>query len=231
MTEIVDLLEYPLYSLNQVDDVLQLPGGTARRWIEGYERRGKDYLPVVRERPTGSEVVTWGEFVETRFLAEYRGKGVPILNMRPVIEELRDRLETRYPLAIARPFVAGRELVEEVQTRLGLDRALLMVVMRNGQYLLTGPTQHFVRSVEFEDDGRGIARRLHPVADNKAVTVDPLRQFGEPVVRSVPTLAIAEQFDAGESVELIADSFDLSTADVQAALRYQRSRNRSSAAA
>lgn len=224
MAETVDLLEYPLYNFAQIDYVLQLPGGTARRWIEGYERRGKAYPPVVRPEATGSEIVTWGEFVETRFLAEYRGKGVPIINMRPVIEELRVRFNTKHPLAIAQPFVAGKELVEEVQASVGLDRALRIVVIRNGQLLLTSPTEHFVTSVEFDRGERGIVRRLHPLAENRAVMVDPLRQFGEPVVRSVPTAAIGEQFDAGDSVELLADSYELTRDDVEAAIRYERSR-------
>ncbi len=231
MGDVTNLLEYPLYGLSQVDYVLGLHPGTARRWIEGYERRGKNYPPVVRPEPTGSEIVTWGEFVETRFLAEYRDKGAPIVNMRPAIEQLRDRFETKYPLAIARPFVAGKELVEQVQVQVGLEDALRLVVIRSNQLLLTPESEQFYQSVEFDSEGDEVALRLHPYAPSRVVVIDPLRQFGEPVVRSVPTTVIAEQFDAGDSIELISDSYELSREDVEAALRYERTRVRAQAAA
>ena len=72
MGEVVDLLERPLYGLPQVDRILGLRTGTAKRWIDGYHRGGKDYPPIVREEATGVDIATWGEFVETRLLAEYR---------------------------------------------------------------------------------------------------------------------------------------------------------------
>ena len=232
MGSIEDLLERPVYGFQQVDRLLVLHAGTAQRWIDGYERRGHSYPPVVRVESTGDEIVTWGEFVEARFLAEYRDKGVPMVKMRPAIERLRERFGIKYPLAHLKPFAMGRELVEEVQEEVGLDKALRLVVIRSGQYLLTDPAEHFLRSVDFGGDahtGEGIAQRLHPLAGNTVVMVDPLRQFGEPVVRSVPTAVIAEMFDAGDSVEAIADLYDLPTADVEAGLRYERERDKASA--
>jgi uncharacterized protein (DUF433 family) len=222
MATVIDLLERPVYSLVQVDRLLALHPGTARRWLEGYERRGKSYPPVARIRPSGNEIVTWGEFVETRFLSEYRNKGVPVVHMRSAIELLRERFETKYPLATARPFAAGKELVLQIQEKVGLETALRMVVVRSGQYLLTPPVENFLQSVEFSAPMDGIAVRLHPLTGNPIVVVDPLRQFGEPVVRSVPTRVIAEQFDAGDSIEAIAELYDLSRHEVEAALRYER---------
>src|SRR5712692_5631520 len=126
MNESVDLLDRPLYGLTQVDRLLLLKPGTARRWLEGYSRAGVYYQPVIRPDPTGNEVVTWGEFVETRLLAEFRDSGVPLIRMRPAIERLRSEMETPYPLAVARPFlsVEGRELVMRTQDEVGLDRPL-----------------------------------------------------------------------------------------------------------
>jgi uncharacterized protein (DUF433 family) len=224
MSTVLDLLDRPLYSMSQVDRLLVLPPGTARRWIDGYERRGRFYHPVIRIEPTGSDIVTWGELVEARFLAEYRMRGAPIVRMRPAILELR-REFGRYPLAHARPLIDGRELVLRVQESVGLDRALLMVVVRSGQLTLADPASHFVRSVEFGDDEDRTIERIHPLRDDRAVTVDPLRQFGEPVVRSVPTAVIAELFDAGDTAESIAELYELDRDDIEAALRYERERS------
>src|SRR5829696_8702144 len=96
---ISNLLEREVYGLEQVDRLLGLRSGTARRWIDGYERRSRFYPPVVRIEPTGSEIVTWGEFVETRLLSEYRSAGALRRHMRPAIEQLRRLFHPVYPLA------------------------------------------------------------------------------------------------------------------------------------
>ncbi len=98
MAAMTDLLARVVYGMSDVNRLLALPAGTARRWIDGYERGGRHYEPVVRLASTGDELVTWGEFVETRLLAQYRDKGVPLIRMRPVISRLRQELGTPYPL-------------------------------------------------------------------------------------------------------------------------------------
>ena len=235
MSNTTDLLARPLYGVAQVDRLLGLTSGTARRWLEGYRREDRVYPPVIRPRAIGTDVVTWGEFVETRLLSEYRNAGVPVLRMRPAIERLREDLGTDYPLAHAQPFVSGRELVLEVQNDVGLERQLCLVVIRNNQIVLTQPAQKFVQSVEFSTDqstdGGGIVERLYPLTGVKSVVVDPLRQFGEPVVRSVPTEVIAEQMRAGDSMEMIAEIYDLTRQQVESAVRYELLRGASVGAA
>ncbi len=72
----VSLLGRRIYSLSDVDRLLVLPPGTARRWIDGYDRGGVHYPPVIRAERTRDEEVTWGEFVETRLLGVSRSRGV-----------------------------------------------------------------------------------------------------------------------------------------------------------
>lgn len=223
---IVDLLNRPTYGIGQVDRLLALPAGTAKRWIDGYVRSGVAYPPVIRPERTGEDTVTWGEFVETRLLAEFRDKGVPMINLRPAVQRLRDELGVLHPLAYARPYldVDGRELVRDIQNELGLDAGLWLVTVRNNQLILTAPAEHFRRSVEFEHAADGDpqgAARIHPFPDDDRVVMDPLRRFGEPVVRAVPTEVIAEQFRAGDPIDMIADLYELPAEDIEAAIRYE----------
>jgi uncharacterized protein (DUF433 family) len=225
MGEIVDLLGRPVYGLGQVDRILGLRGGTARRWIDGYRRSGKDYPPVVREQSTGEDVVTWGEFVETRLLSEYRDAGVPMVNMRPAVDRLRAELKTPYPLASARTWldVQGRELVRRVQDEVGLSKPLFLVVVRTGQHAMWAPqAEGFLRSVEWTSgETTAQPRLLRPARDLQQVAIDPLRGFGEPVVRNVRTEIIAELFRAGESADGIAEMYELPRQAVDQALRYE----------
>lgn len=225
MGDVVDLLSRPVYGLGQVDRILGLRGGTARRWIDGYRRGAKQYPPVVRERPTGEETVTWGEFVETRLLAQYRDAGVPLVRMRPAVDALREELQTPYPLASARTWldVRGRELVRQVQEQVKLERALSLVVVRTGQRVLdwAPPAEGFRQSVEWTDGEDAQPRLLRPAADLQDVAIDPLRGFGEPVVRNVRTEVIGELFRAGESADSMAELYALPRPTVDQALRYE----------
>jgi hypothetical protein len=105
------ILERPVYGVSEAAGLLGLRSDRTRAWLDGYERSGVRYPPVIREEPTGEDLVTWGEFVELGYLREYRRKGVPLQQLRPVIEELRREFETPYPLATARPYIYGKELV------------------------------------------------------------------------------------------------------------------------
>ncbi|ORW08427.1 hypothetical protein AWC15_18760 [Mycobacterium lacus] len=228
-TDVIDLQNRPVYGFGQVDHILGLKAGTSVRWIDGYRRAGRDYPPVIRPERTGEEIVTWGEFVEARLLAEYRDAGVPLIRMRPAVEKLREELNTRYPLTSAKTWVdvAGRELVRKVQDAVGLDRRLLIVV-RNDQQMLdwSAPAQEFAGSLEWEDVGRGRAKRqevtsLRPDPAIRDVVVNPLQRFGEPSTRGVPTEVIRELYVAGDPIEMIAELYQLPRELVEAAVRYE----------
>ncbi len=221
------LLDRPIYGIRQVDALLGLPPGTARRWIDGYHRGGRSYPPVVRPESTGEEIVTWGEFVETRLLAAYRAKGVPLQRMRPVIDRLREQLGVKYPLAHARPFAQDRELVLEVQEIVDLDERLFIVeVLRNGQLRLAQGSQRFWDSIDWglphpEGTGDKIATRLHLVRPDSPVVLDPLRCFGAPSVGSVRTDVIAEEVRAGSPLTFVASSFEITLEQAAAAVEYE----------
>ena len=216
---VTSLLDRPVYSHADVDWHLGLHAGTARRWLNGYRRGGRDYGPVLREEPVQRDVVTWGEFVETRLLSEFRDKGATVQHMRPAVLLLRAEFG-RYPLALARPFLEfeGRELVRRIQDEVDMPPELRFVVVRSGQGQISTAVGRFVEAVDFDE---GSAVRVRPGGPGSVVVVDPLRQAGRPVVRSVPTDVVLEQFNAGVAVAEIADLWELSTGEVESALRFE----------
>lgn len=108
-----------------------------------------------------------------------------------------------------------------IQDEVGLAASLRLVVVRNGQLLLTEPAAQFRRSADFGED-ENVVQRLHPAPGIKEVWIDPDRQSGDPVVRSVPTSVLAELFRAGDNITQIADWYELQRTEVEAALRYEQ---------
>ena len=217
----VTTLERAVYGVGQASSLLGLRQDKVRGWLDGYERGGVEYAPVIREASTGSDLVTWGEFVELGYLREYRRCGVPLQRLRPVIDELRREFATPYPLATARPYVMGRELVLEVQERNELPAAIAIVIRSGQQVTLTDVANRFFRKVEFDPAGDGDVRRLHPAGPASAVVIDPLVRFGRPTVDGASTERLWELFDAGETVEQIARGYEITPELIRSAVAYE----------
>jgi uncharacterized protein (DUF433 family) len=217
----LSILERPVYGVAEAAGLLGLRPDRARAWLDGYRRGGVQYAPVIREESSGDEVVTWGEFVELGYLREYRRSGVPLQRLRPVIDGLRRGFKTPYPLATARPYVLGKELVLEVQERNDLPQAIAIVIRSGQQIVLADDANRFFRKVEFDPPGQGEVRRLHPAGPASPVVIDPLVRFGRPTVQGVATERLWELFDAGETADQIAGDYEMPAELVRAAVAYE----------
>lgn len=224
MGDVVSLLDREMYVFSQVDRLLDIASGTAKRWIDGYERSRQRYEPLVRPERTGSDIVTWGEFVEIRLIAEYRSNGINVARMRPALMALREEFGTSYPLATAEPFLSteGREMVMRVQDETGL-RPSLRFVVRNQQSMLglSMEVQRFHQDADYEDTTE--VRRLR-LLGTSTVVMDPEYGFGEPTIKGRRLLvsAIAEALATGERREDIKELWGINDAMVDDALRCSR---------
>ncbi len=217
----VSILERPVYGVVEAAGLLGLRADRTRAWLDGYERQGVKYAPVIRVEPSGDDIVTWGEFVELGYLREYRRKGVPLQRLRPVIDELRKEFATPYPLATAKPYLYGKELVLELQHKNGIPRSIAIVIASGQTIALADEAMRFFKKVEFDPPDQGDVRRVHPAGRASPVVIDPLVRFGRPSVQGVATERLWELFDAGESVDEIADGYDMAAELVAAAVAYE----------
>jgi uncharacterized protein (DUF433 family) len=217
------LLERELYDEQLAARILRVNPTTLHWWLEGGERGGRLYDPVLRREATGTRTVTWGELVEAWYLREYRRThNVQLSRLRGFIGYLRDAMGVPYPLATARPWVAPhRRLMIEAQRASDLQPQLWAAYEPDtGIQMLTHPAELFLARVEF-DQGDGDVVRVRPVGQDSPIVIDPLVRFGSPTVAGIPTEALAEQVRAGDSVESVADDFSLRLADVISALDYE----------
>jgi uncharacterized protein (DUF433 family) len=103
-------------------------------------------------------------------------------------------------------------------------------VIRSGQQLLLADdANRFLRKVEFDPPAQGDVRRIRPAGSTSPVVIDPLVRFGRPSVQGVAAERLWELFDAGESVEEIADGYDMPGELIRAAVAYEEQRRSLSA--
>lgn len=214
------VLEREMYSEAEAARLLRVSQSTLHYWLEGGEQRGKTYKPVIRIQPLGKRVVTWSEFVEAGLLREYRRThGVPMAELRAFIDLLRDKFGVPFPLADRRPYVAGKNLVLEAQEFLGLDAELWLVAPVSGQLLLTPASDAFYRRVDWDGDQ---AAGWRPASDPESpVRISPDMRFGKPAIKGISTEAIWEQVEDDVEIEEVAETYQLTVADVRWALAYE----------
>lgn len=219
----VSVLNREMFSEAEASRLLEVPQGTLHYWLEGGERRGRTYKPIVRLEPLGQRSVTWAEFIEAGLLRQYRReRNVPMAELRTFIDVLRDRTGTPYPLAHMKPFVADRQLVVEAQDIAGLAAEYCLVAEVRSQLILTPPSEEFIHRVTWADS---LPAAWRPHSDPRSpVRIDPQLRFGRPMVKGVSTEVLWEHLDEGESVEDAARAFELELDDVRWAFAYEASR-------
>jgi uncharacterized protein (DUF433 family) len=226
MGELVSMLDRPVYGYAEVDRLLRLTPGTTKRWVDGYERAGKWYDPVIREQRSDSPWVSWGEFVETRLLAEFRPT-IPMLRLRPAVQRLRDYFGYKNPLAYAAPFLSrkGKELLLRVQDESALDRELWIALLSGQEVLLTPAAMRFTQAAHFPDE-TGPADYVTADPATPEVRLSPQVREGQPAVGGIRSQTLAELVTAGEPVSFVAETYDLPVGAIEQALTYEATRRR-----
>lgn len=218
------VLDRPVMTAREGARQLRIPPSTLLWWLEGGHRSGRDYDSILRAQPTGSQEITWGEVVEARYLRAYRAKGISLQRLRPFVAALRDEFGVPYPLAHFRPWVdTNRRLLLEIQRQTDVPTDLAMIFEHsNGQTILNPLLEeNFLSRVEFSDDDDRAATRICPMGKNSPVVLDPLVSSAAATVRGIRTEILAEQVNAGTTVDDVADEFDLPVEVVRAALAYE----------
>lgn len=221
----VIVLDTKVMTAREAARQLRIPPTTLTHWLEGGERRGNWYQPVLREEPTGSSDVTWGEMVEARYLRAYRhSMRISMQRLRPFVSALRQEFGVPYPLAHFKPWVdENRRLVLELQSAAEVPTDLRLIFeVENGQMILNPLIQEdFLARVDFADSVDQEAERIRPQGKRSPVVLDPRISSAASTVHGVRTEIIAEQVNAGSTVEDVADEFDLPVPVVRAALAWE----------
>lgn len=227
------LLHVPLYSMSEAAELLEIPTATLSRWLRGTKR----LAPVIQGSEEHPDAVTWGQFVEARLLRGYRGL-MSLQRLRRMLDRIRQKYKVPYPLAHYRPWVdeATKELVFDAQKTIDLPGEEFVVRSWGGppriswqevevenihwQLQWAWPIKDFLSSIEFDEEA-DVAVKLYPFGREAHVVIDPEVSFGVPHVGGFRTEALAEAYATGDSYSEIARDWNLTEAEVEAAVRWE----------
>jgi uncharacterized protein (DUF433 family) len=221
-----DIRSQPSYPIAEAARYLRLPAATLRSWALGRDygtaRGTKRFSAIITPAARNPAALSFWNLIEAHVLRALRtDHGVPVKEVRAALAfaeaELGvDRLLLRKELS-----TSGRKLF--------LDRyGQLIELSASGQIAMRQLLDEHLRRVEWDQNQFPI--RLYPfvspdlVNTNRPIAIDPAVAFGRPVVvsRGVTTAVIAERIDAGETVEAVAQDYELSPSEVEQAIVYER---------
>lgn len=216
----------PAYTLAEAARYLRLPPATLRSWVVGrpYPTATgvRTFPPLLKPAQKSPAVLSFANLVEAHVLRALRTEhGVSVSDLRAALQYAEGELGIENLLLC-------KDLATEAG-RLFLDRyGELIELSKSGQLAMRRVFQEHLRRVEWDE--RELPARLYPflsldsVAEARPITIDPRVAFGRPVVERVgiSTRAIAERLDAGEALGDIAADYDLTEAEIEQAVLYER---------
>ena len=186
------------YRIGEAHRLTGVSSDAIRRWLQGYPAYILDLKPPWKDgmgRPwTNLTRLSFLEFIEVLIAGKIRtGRGSDYSKVRQFHDNLAAEWGTNFPFA-------HQNLEAHIEG-------------------LPIPAVKALEQLDYED---GFASRWLPVGKDGSLALDPRRAGGQPAIkgRRLRVVDISDYFAGGESVEALAHDFDISTHDVEAALRY-----------
>jgi uncharacterized protein (DUF433 family) len=216
----------PAYPLTEAARYLKLPTATLRAWTLGRRyptSQGKgDFRPLIRPASGKPPVLSFSNLIEAHVLRALRTEhGVSVKALRQAVEFAEKKLGIERLL-----------LRPELRSDAGqvfLDRyGGLIDLSASGQLAMRQVLQAHLKRVTWDEQRYPV--RLHPFVVGEAISsgmpiaIDPRIAFGRPVIisRGISTAAIVARIDAGESVAHLATDYEVSVAEIDEAVLYER---------
>lgn len=212
-----------IYTIPDAARILGLSLPKVRRWL-----KGSDATDAVEESPTRYGIDPLGlqgagaekhmdflSLIEIYTVMRLRELKVSFPTIRRARADLADRLGVENPFAAQSLFVDGAKLLTE-------NDNLHYELGTNGQIAMRKVLEPFLQRVDFETSTQ-LAERLHPMGRDSQVIVDPRRAFGRPIVdgTAITTEALACLYKGGESVEGLAQQFEMEEGAIHDALEFE----------
>ena len=214
------------YTLAEAARYLRLPSATLRSWVLGRDypttEGGRKFPPLIHPASKRPPLLSFSNLIEAHVLRSLRGvHEVPVKAMRDALAYAEKELSINRLLL--RP-----ELRAEAG-KVFLDRyGQLIELTASGQLAMRQFFDEHLKRIEWDTSKHPV--RLYPFlsvvspAGERPIVINPHIAFGRPVVESkgISTSAIVERIDAGESVEDVANDYDLGKAEIEQAILYER---------
>jgi len=214
------------YTATQAARLADTSPQNVARWLRGYTALGHQMAPVFGRRPSGAaRTISFLELTEIIVVAKFRrpdphGKRRASLEtLRRAHDYARHAFRLEYPFASLNLKIEGGHILHDFDLA-NPDEAMIALDM-DGQWVLPLPVQKELELFDFNPDDH-LAQRWFPLGRDGHIVVDPHIAAGRPTIAGtgVTVDVLRKRFLSNESIEAIAEDFEIGVTDVEQALRY-----------
>lgn len=215
-----------IYPVPLASRLTGIPSRSIRRWLLGYSRHSKGmtrlYAPVLEDDfglIEGMLVLSFLDLIEVQFLEAFRKHGVRWATIREAAANARQLLGTSHPFSTKRFSTDGKHIL--VSSTEGIEDRNLMDLI-DSQLEIVDIVEPLLRgAIDFSN--YDLAARWWPMGRERRVLIDPHFSFGRPIISDsgVPTDVLAATYKATESIEKVADWYEVDTEAVRQAIEYE----------
>ena len=189
--------------------------GAHPRTVSAWHARDNTAPPPYKPR----DGLSYLQLVELAFVTTLRDAGIPVRLIRAARGRLAEEFNFEHPFARHEFMTVGNgALVDLLGGHAGAPRGPGATGRDNGLPDWRGPLEK--KFMEF-DYQYGLALRWHLAGRESQVMIDPRHRWGWPMVQGLETWAIKGSYDAGETLEDIAEDYAVTIDGVLDALRFE----------
>jgi uncharacterized protein (DUF433 family) len=211
------------YTIRQAARLADVAPASVRRWLNVYDLPERSAAPMNGYHSGAIDVpsVSFLELIEIVVVARFRRgrRSVKLDRLHRAHTFARERFGLPYPFASLSLRESGGSVLHEFDRADPHGPALALDL--GGRWAMPGFVTRVLDSLDFSEADR-MAERWFPAGRETPIVLDPRRGAGRLTVlgTGVTIETIYRRFMAGESIELLADDYDLGAAAIQEAIRY-----------
>jgi uncharacterized protein (DUF433 family) len=220
------LYHVPTYTIADTARYLHIPLPTLRTWVKGRDyptKTGqKNFSPLIQRPNPNISQLSFTNLVEAHVLRVIRTvHNIPLDKVRLALNYISEQFKTDHPLVKKQFSTDGVDLfIEQFEQ--------LINASRSGQLAMKQVLNHLLTRIEWDE--QDIATRLFPTIEingenftDKVLIIDPSISFGKPTIEGtgIPTRIITELYDAGDSIEDIANDYNCEPWQIEKAILFE----------
>ena len=215
-----------IYSLSEAAKLTGVSTSRIRRWLKGYDfRKGKSvhHSNSIWEgqlKPLENKIsLGFLDLIEIRFVEAFLAAGVSWKTMRLAHNRARKQIGSEHPFCSNQFVTDGRKILLQ-QANESSDQALIDIITNQQEFRRI--VEPFLKELEFAKDNQ--LARWWPLGKERAVVLDPVRNFGQPTAASsgIPTQVLARSLKANTSIEAVARWYEVQPDEVRDAVEFER---------
>jgi uncharacterized protein (DUF433 family) len=217
-------LTLPTYSFKRASHVMRVHPNTVRWWF--YRQRGEargraqGLVPAHRK----GDPLSYYELVEAAFVSAFRKAGVKPRAIRAARKYLVRHFGTNHPFSTVDLQTDGVRIFHDLEGEVpGLEGLVKVEASMQGQERVIDPISDLLYQFDY-DQVLELTVRWFPRGKEVPIVVDPRIRFGDATLfgTGVSTWAIWERHQGGESVDDLADDYEISPALIERAIEFER---------